>query len=62
MHATSTFRGGDGIAPHISTEIMHPVTVTVTDTVKGNLLNTKVLTIVSRQLSEPVQSCIAQLV
>ncbi len=33
-------------------EYMHTVTVTVT----GNLLNTKVLTLVSRQLSQPVQS------
>jgi hypothetical protein len=30
--------------------------VTVTVTVTGNLLNTKVLTLVSRQLSQPVQS------
>jgi hypothetical protein len=32
------------------------VTVTVTVTVTGNLLNTKVLTLVSRRLSQPVQS------
>jgi hypothetical protein len=32
------------------------VTVTVTVTVTGNLLNTKGFTLVSRQLSQPVQS------
>ncbi len=35
---------------HVCTMSRHTVTVT------GNLLNTKVLTLVSRQLSQPVQS------